>query len=193
MPMAAECAAIFSQLIKAENERRAIFSYELESAKPWMRFLDEITSLTGHIKMEGNKWAEGKIPQFKLFTGADISMMVKTIKFRLLRKYGGNATTLDSKVVFEMAKEILSDFMPYGQTNLYDISQCFRKLVQNQFRSASSDTVVKFNEYDVENLELSYSPTRYADNRYNQALYAAVVGAVNFYKPKREQAAIQKS
>lgn len=193
MPMAAECAAIFSQLIKSENKRTAIFSNELESVEPWIRFLDEITSATGHIAMEGNKWAEGKIPQFKLFTGADISMMVKNIKFRLLRKYGDNATTLGSKVVFEMAKEILKDFMPYGQTNLYDISKCFRKLVQNQFRSASSETVVKFEEYDVENLELSYAPSRYAGNRYNQALYAAVVGAVNFYKPKTRQEPIQKS
>lgn len=194
MPMVDECATIFSNLIKDENtkylennpddEQGCLFSVELTKPKVWKDFLNAYTRQRGFVDMDGNKWQEGKIPQCKLFTGADISMVVKLAKFRLLKKFEGKASNFQKELVLNTVTAVLGDFMPYGQTNLKDIASCFVLLSRNRFKSASSSSVINFDDYNVETSEMRYEANRYADD-YDKTLYAAVVGAINFYANKK--------
>ena len=138
------------------------------------------------MDMDGNKWKGGKVPQCKLFTGADISMVVKLTKFKLLKQFKGTASNFQKELVFNTVKDVLADFMPYGQTNLKDIANCFVLLSRNRFKSASSSSVINFDDYNVEKSEMNYNADCYADD-YDKALYAAVVGAINFYASKKNE------
>ena len=196
MPMVDECATIFSNLIKEENtkylennpddEQGCLFSVELTKPDVWKNYLNTYTRQRGLVHMDGNKWQEGKIPQCKLFTGADISMVVKLAKFRLLKQFKGTASNFQKELVLNTVTAILADFMPYGQTNLKDIASCFVLLSRNRFKSASSSSVINFDDYNVETSEMRYEANRYADD-YDKALYAAVVGAINFYANKKNE------
>lgn len=196
MPMVDECATIFSNLIKDENtkylennpddEQGCLFSVELTKPDVWKNYLNTYTRQRGLVPMDGNKWQEGKIPQCKLFTGADISMVVKLAKFRLLKQFKGTASNFQKELVLNTVTAVLADFMPYGQTNLKDIASCFVLLSRNRFKSASSSSVINFDDYNVENSEMKYEAHRYADD-YDKALYAAVVGAINFYANKKNE------
>lgn len=196
MPMVDECATIFSNLIKDENikymennpddEQGCLFSVELTKPEVWKNYLNTYTRQRGLVPMDGNKWQEGKIPQCKLFTGADISMVVKLAKFRLLKQFKGTASNFQKELVLNIVTAVLADFMPYGQTNLKDIASCFVLLSRNRFKSASSSSVINFDDYNVETSEMIYEANRYADD-YNKALYAAVVGAINFYANKKNE------
>lgn len=196
MPMVDECATIFSNLIKDENtkymennpddEQGCLFSVELTKPEVWKNFLNTYTRQRGLVNMDGNKWQGGKIPQCKLFTGADISMVVKLTKFRLLKQFKGTASNFQKELVFNTVTAVLTDFMPYGQTNLKDIANCFVLLSRNRFKSASSSSVINFDDYNVEKSEMRYEANRYADD-YDKALYAAVVGAINFYANKKSE------
>lgn len=196
MPMVDECATIFSNLIKDENtkylennpddEQGCLFSVELTKPDVWKNYLNTYTRQRGLVPMDGNKWQEGKIPQCKLFTGADISMVVKLAKFRLLKQFKGTASNFQKELVHNTVTAVLADFMPYGQTNLKDIASCFVLLSRNRFKSASSSSVINFDDYNVETSEMRYEANRYADD-YDKALYAAVVGAINFYANKKNE------
>lgn len=196
MPMVDECATIFSSLIAGENakymennpddEQGCLFSVELTKPGVWKNFLNTYTKQRGLVAMDGNKWQEGRIPQCKLFTGADISMVVKLAKFRLLKQFKGTASNFHKELVFNTVTAVLADFMPYGQTNLKDIANCFVLLSRNRFKSASSSSVINFDEYNVEKSEMSYEANRYVDD-YNKALYAAVVGAINYYASEKNE------
>lgn len=196
MPMVDECATIFSNLIKDENtkylennpddEQGCLFSVELTKPDVWKNYLNTYTRQRGLVPMDGNKWQEGKIPQCKLFTGADISMVVKLAKFRLLKQFKGTASNFQKELVINTVTAVLADFMPYGQTNLKDIASCFVLLSRNRFKSASSSSVINFDDYNVETSEMRYEANRYADD-YDKALYAAVVGAINFYANKKNE------
>lgn len=189
MPLVDECSAIFARLIQEENKRHSernpddenccLFSVELEKSEVWKDFLNSYSSQYS-INMSDNKWIDGKVPQYKLFTGADISMLVKLIKFKLIKQYENAASNFSQDLVFKTTRDILCEFMPYGQTNLRDIAGCFIRLSRNRFKSASASTVICFDDFDSDKVEMSYNPYRYRDD-YNKALYSAVVGAVNFY------------
>ena len=138
--------------------------------------------------MDGNNWQGGKIPQCKLFTGADISMVVKLVKFKLLDNYNGPAENLQN--VISILEDVLKDFMPYGQTNLKDIASCFVKLSHNRFKSASSSSVVNFDDYNVVTGEMNYEPGRYKDE-YDQVLYAAVTGSINYFAKEKDKKNVQ--
>lgn len=196
MPMVNECATIFSNLIEGENakylennpddEQGCFFAIELTRPEVWKSFLNSYAKDKGMVAMEGNEWQGGKVPQCKLFTGADISAVVKFTKFRLLKEFHGGASNFQKELVFNTVREVLADFMPYGQTNLRDIASCFILLSRNRFRSASSSSIINFDDYNVETAEMSYDANRYNDF-YDKVLYAAVVGAINFYAKKNEQ------
>lgn len=196
MPMVDECAMIFSNLIVSENakymennpddEQGCLFSVDLTKPDVWKNFLNTYTRQRGLVSMDGNKWQGGKIPRCKLFTGADISMVVKLAKFRLLKQFNGTASNFNKELVLNTITVVLADFTPYGQTNLKDIASCFVLLSHNRFKSASSSSVINFDDYNVEKSEMNYEENRYADD-YDKALYAAVVGAINFYAPKKNE------
>lgn len=194
LPMVDECAAIFSNMVNGENakytknnpeEFGSLFSAELTNPDTWKEFLNQYSKKNGMISMDANKWKDGKIPQKKLFTGADISMLVKLVKFSLIKKYQGGTSNFKKALVLNMVEEVLEDFMPYGQTNLTDVADCFVLLSRNRFRSASSSCVFSFDDYDVEKSEMCFNVERYNQNAdYDKVLYAAVVGAVNNYADK---------
>ena len=198
MPMADECASIFSSLIKTENdkfvennpdnEQGFLFPVELTRPDVWKSFLNSYAKSKGLIAMDGNNWQGGKIPQCKLFTGADISMVVKLVKFKLLDNYNGPAENLQN--VISILEDVLKDFMPYGQTNLKDIASCFVKLSHNRFKSASSSSVVNFDDYNVVTGEMNYEPGRYKDE-YDQVLYAAVTGSINYFAKEKDKKNVQ--
>ena len=195
MPMVNECAAIFSNLIKDENckfrrnnpynDEEFMFSVELTETEKWREFLNKYPEDRGLGVMDGNRWSGGKVPQYKLLTGADISMVVKLTKFELLSK--GKCIPFSMKLVAETVKVVLDDFMPYGQTNLKNIANCFVLLSRNRFKSASETSVVNFDDYNIETAEMSYDPNRYNGDAYDRALYAAVVGAINFYSDEEKR------
>lgn len=196
MPMVGECAAIFSNLIKDENSKfqrnnpdndeEFMFAVELTKPEEWKKFLNEYTENRGLGKMDGNRWSGGKVPQYKLLTGADISMIVKLAKFKLL-KDGKCTIPFPKDTVKDTVKEVLDNFMPYGQTNLKNIANCFVLLSHNRFKSASEKSVVDFDDYNIETAEMSYDPNRYNGDAYDRALYAAVVGAINFYSDEEKR------
>ncbi len=196
MPMVDECASIFCSLVRGENAKYqsnnpddkcgCLFSIELTKPEVWKSFLNSYSRNSGLVAMDGNKWQEGKIPQCKLFTGADISMVVKLTKFKLLRQFKRTVSNFQKELVFNTVKDVLTDFMPYGQTNLKDIASCFVSLSRNRFKSASSSSVINFDDYNVEKSEMNYNADCYADD-YDKALYAAVVGAINFYASKKNE------
>ena len=195
MPMVNECAAIFSNLIKDENckfrrnnpynDEEFMFAVELTETEKWREFLNKYTEDRGLGVMDGNRWSGGKVPQYKLLTGADISMVVKLTKFELLSN--GKCIPFSMKLVEETVKVVLDDFMPYGQTNLKNIANCFVLLSRNRFKSASETSVVNFDDYNIETAEMSYDPDRYKGDAYDRALYAAVVGAINFYSDEEKR------
>lgn len=196
MPMVDECAAIFSSLIKKENRKYIknhpdedydyLFSVELTKPDVWKAFLNGYSRKRGLVEMEGHKWMDGKIPQCKLFTGADISMLVKLVKFELLKQFEGRVSNLKKDLVLKTMEDVMDNFMPYGQTNLHDIAKCFVSLSRNRFKSASSSSVIKFDDYNMETSEMRYDANRYADD-YDKVLYAAVIGAINFYANKKSE------
>lgn len=187
MPTADECSVIFAQLIAKENREFKkqnphsnilIFDQELENWKSWSKFLNsEQFSPMLRFEMDGDEWKNGEMPQCKLFTGADISSLVKRVKFTLLRDVGKSINYTSTKVKETLLKE-LKEFMPYGQTNVIDIAKCFVKISENQFRSASEQTIISFNEYNIIKRQVKYNPNKYSGS-YDRALYAVVVGAIN--------------
>lgn len=197
MPMVDECAEIFGNLITQENKKYRnnnpndelgnLFSIELTRPSVWKNFLNDYINRKCRVDMDENKWKDGKVPQCKLLTGADISMLVKLLKFKLLKNKPENVTTnFPKKLVLETVEEELDKFMPYGQTNLKDIVICFRKLSLNRFKSASSSCIINFDDYNVETEEMCYDTCRYVDE-YDKTLYATVVGAINFYKESKDK------
>ena len=202
MPTAEECAEIFVANIKHHNKiaqqlnTEAIrpFHSKLCEKKFWLNVLNTIC-VSSDIKMtDEGVWEDGHTPQEKLFTGADISAIVKTLKFRILKKrdekqrFGSDDfTTVD--YVKEILPDVIKDFTPYGQTNLIDIAKCFLLLSKNPFHSASvvsqdDDIVIRFSDYDELGNKIKYCPDRFKDNddeinAYNRTLYRCVTGAIN--------------
>lgn len=212
MPSASECADIFIANIKSHNDRfrrengktQVLFDGIFEQTKFWLDFLntkciENKEENNKFVEMSGNYWRAGYVPQKKLFTGADISSFVKALKFYLLnnrRKESHIRKGPFTKVEVDgVISDVLLDFMPYGQTNLNDIAQCFFVLAKNRFRSASQsnpdDSIIRFNRFSEETRIMQYEENRFPDDKdaYNKVLYAAIVGAINNMsrKPQKNQ------
>lgn len=193
MPSVNECADIFVSCIKNHNDKYRInnsntallFDKELESVNYWIEFLNDAMRLQGKVSLtEEGYWEDGIMPVRKLFTGADISAFVKLLKFEILSHREQNYMKPITKLEMQNArKEVLIDFMPYGETNLNDIAICFINLSNNRFKSASNlnqkDLIVCFDDFKQESATIAYNPQKFSDSPYNQALYRCVVGSVN--------------
>ena len=193
MPMADECASIFAQLISEENKRFVsqnfytdlqLFEPTLEDWKIWREFLDDMTVKMSHFEMDGDEWKNGEMPQCKLFTGADISSLIKRVKFKLLHTIKKDVKcSFNSETVFNEIRGELEQFMPYGQTNVEDIAKCFLKISKNRFCCASNNTIVQFEDFNIVTKRLQYEHNKYT-GAYDRALYATIVGAVNSLSKK---------
>ena len=216
MPTAEECAEIFASNIQKQNieYKREIshlnfiqgletpeylFEPELENSRFWLQFInDSCGSVSASLSLEENTenetlplrygWKEGKRPNFKLMTGADIAAIIKSAKFECYQnnKNGEKISTAcvyNTNSFLQSIRNLLmsEEFKPYGETNLKDIVKCFLKLYENQFASASGNCIVHFDEYDPENRLYLHNPQRTFEYPYDQALYYAIVGAINHY------------
>ena len=191
MPTADECADIFVANFEHSNkDKRMVFNKRLTDKAYWLDVLN--TKCAGSVDVEMKQdglWADGRTPQRKLFTGADISAIVKILKFRTLKmrdeeRQKGNKFNTE-KYIKDILPEVIDDFMPYGQTNLNDIAKCFLTLSKTPFRSASSvsqdETIIRFSDYDELNHKIDYDPERYkgGNNNYDRTLYRCLTGAIN--------------
>lgn len=201
MPSVDECADIFVSCVKYHNGRykkengnaALLFDGVLETKDFWAAFLNNTAASKGKVELtpEGY-WADGMMPVRKLFTGADISALVKLLKFDVLsnRRQGqkGPITKLELK---QAEERVMDDFMPYGETNLNDIASCFITLTHNRFKSASSlkssEAVVSFDDFKAESSTLDYSPRKFPGSPYNQTLYRCIVGSVNALAAKNKK------
>ncbi len=231
MPTARECASIFIGNIKKQNDdyQKELLRYNKQERKNmpgelfatslldefvWMNILNECCSKNPEEcslvkqKIENKeystyRWKEKRRPTNKLLTGADISSIIKEVKF----KVNPNLQPANGSVVYEhtsivnAVKEIIQEFRPYGETNLVDIAKCFLLLFKNQFESASGNCILDFKQFDED--ELIYTPCKYIGNqeeddkskyinknimcRYDSVLYDTIVGAINYYLPKMKE------
>lgn len=223
MPTAEECAAIFSSIIKKENEEyknrlknlpssrtaltpKLLFAKEAENSRYWIKILNSGCassdhSLTLQCPDDGSAdekktikkyvWKDGVKPNFKLMTGADISAMIKEIKFSLSKRSNFMVSESASCVYNEMLVETTAldimtspNFKPYGETNVLDIVRCFYRLYINQFVPASGKCILDFERYYDEENCYRHDPNSRFENRYDEALYYLLVGAINYYGQK---------
>lgn len=136
------------------------------------------------------QWKNKEKPNFKLLTGADISALIKELKFALYKQGGSPRRATQSIYSAEQvsfrAEAILSspEFKPYGETNVLDIVKCFYRLYINQFVPASGKCILDFDKYlDEDNCYLHVHGSE-PEQRYDQALYYLLVGAINYYGAK---------
>lgn len=207
MPSVEECADIFVSCVKYHNGRyrrengnaALLFDGVLETRDYWMSFLNEIIASRGEVELTPDGyWLDGVMPVRKLFTGADISALVKLLKFDILSHRKPDHKGPISKLELQKSVErVMDGFMPYGETNLNDIAACFITLTHNRFKSASnlrnSEMIVSFDDFKAETSTLTYSPDRFPNSPYNQTLYRCIVGSVNGLnrKNKKKQAAYE--
>lgn len=195
MPTLDECAEIFSSTIschnrKSENDLRiVIFDKSLENKDYWKKFLNEQAKKTGEVKLVESEekiwtWDGGKRPRKKLFTGADISAFVKLLKFKILHeRKSEQGRPITKREVDSVIYDALTEFMPYGETNLNDVANCFISLTKNRFKPASKtndlETIISFDDYDEDTKTMRYDEFRFDKTPYNQALYRCAVAAIN--------------
>lgn len=218
MPMVQECAKIFSGIIFSQNRQydaelrfydkkkrkempQRLFDERLECSDTWVEILNAKCSKHPQdcILNEGKDgkmlWCNRKKPSNKLLTGADISSIIKEAKFRC--KQDANKKGVDNVYDFELFKNkiqgILSEFKPYGETNLPSLAKSFLDLYQNQFEPASESFILNFSDFDE--IDLLYTPTNIdkngnikgVDAKYDKILFHTLVGAINHYLPILEK------
>lgn len=215
MPMAEDCAKIFAANIEAQNKKYqreldrmsndekkslpgSLFPDELQQIDSWLPLLNECcTNDIGACSLEKDdndifQWKSGKRPVNKLFTGADISAIIKEAKFKVAStSYSSRRDCVyDGKLMLEKVREVIAEFQPYGETNLYDIVKCFRSLYENRFKSAAINCIVDFNHYDDDRkvYEVTNEEQSKLKHTYDKVLFATIAGAINYYsKDKRNK------
>lgn len=215
MPMAEDCAKIFAANIEAQNKKYqreldrmsneekkslpgSLFSDELQQIDSWLPLLNECCtndiSACSLVKDDNDifQWKSGKRPVNKLFTGADISAIIKEAKFKVASaSYSSRRDCVyDGKLMLEKVREVIAEFQPYGETNLYDIVKCFRSLYENRFKSAAINCIVDFNHYDDDRkvYEVTNEEQSKLKHTYDKVLFATIAGAINYYsKEKRNK------
>lgn len=209
MPTVEECAQIFVANLKQHNKRyedangRVLFDGAVLRTEYWINILNKNVN---DIKLtDDGAWVDGVRPKTKLFTGADISSLVKLLKFRILNDRTnassdiyGNKGAIQKAEVDKTIDKIIDGFMPYGQTNLIDIAKCFVTLTKKRFSAASSEieSIVRFEDYDETKHAIKYDPKKLSDtssqtNTYNRTLYRSLVGAINSRENMRKDNNVQ--
>lgn len=212
MPMAEDCAKIFAANIEAQNKKYqreldrmsneekkslpgSLFSDELQQIDSWLPLLNECCtndiSACSLVKDDNGvyQWKLGKRPVNKLFTGADISAIIKEAKFKVATDNDSSHgdCIYNSKLMLQKVREVIAEFQPYGETNLYDIVKCFRLLYENRFKSAATNCIVDFDHYDDDRkvYEVSNEEQSKFKHTYDKVLFATVAGAINYYSKEK--------
>lgn len=212
MPTAEECAQIFvanlskqqadykkmrKRLPKVERNNcpKLLFSEDLLDPDTWLKILNynrhyelQRSRLTEEIETDdveviSRQWKNR--PSNKLFTGADITTIVKEAKFRVSQREGdlsGQPAVYQTSGFLEAIKSVINDVRPYGQTNLRDIAKCYYLLYINQFESASGKSIVDFRDFNED--VLVYTGNNNPSHPYDKILFNTIVGAINKYLPQ---------
>lgn len=215
MPMAEDCAKIFAANIGAQNEKYqreldkmsneekktlpgSLFPDELQQIDTWLPILNSCCTIDfdacSLVKDDNEiyQWKSKKRPVNKLFTGADISAIIKEAKFKVATEHHSSYgdCVYNGKTMLQKVRESIAEFQPYGETNLYDIVKCFRSLYENRFKSAAINCIVDFSHYDDDRkvYEVSNEEQSRFKHTYDKVLFATIVGAINYYsKEKRNK------
>jgi uncharacterized AAA domain-containing protein ycf46 len=187
-----------------------LFSIDVEDPKFWINILNDYCAPSdscitlqresancSEVSKDNREiyiWKDRIKPNFKLLTGADISSLIKQMKFRLYKGTESSHFDLDpesahvysSMVIYNTVSDILRspDYKPYGETNVLDIVKCFYRLYINQFVPASGKCILDFSRYsDDEDCYYHIAGDEFPQ-RYDKALYYLLAGAINKYGPK---------
>lgn len=230
-PTVEECSNIMIGYIRSANnnyerkpgEPELLFDPELLDESFWTKFFNRVCatddeyrriSLSSTKKSDNEQrtvwnWGETTKPKVKLFSGADLSAIIKEAKFLIRLQHGevGNydlskckdyrfsksdflqaveTVILGGKISTASGEELdIIEFKPYGETNQRDIAKCFIRLSENQFLPASKHEIVRLSDYNREEctyeLSENWSIESTTQERYDQVLFFLVVGAVNLY------------
>ena len=136
------------------------------------------------------------LPRVKMYSGADITSILKEIKHRIHQLhrsgYTKNMVKYSKRTVEYVAKEVMRNYKSYGETNLKDIVKCYLTLAENQFEPASANCQIRLDYYDEDcmrygslsdELEKSFV-NMYA---YDKGLYQTIISAINHYTPILKQ------
>lgn len=233
-PTVVECAEIMISYIRSSNdtykrtsgEPELLFDPELLNKKTWIELFNRVCASEEEYRRislsfshgDGTKdehgmwnWKDTTKPKVKIFSGADISAIIKEAKFLVRLRYGevgeydvsarhdyrfskedfleivqiviqGGCIQFKSRSVGETIR--VSEFKPYGETNQRDIAKCFIKLSENQFLPASEHELVRLSNYDREACKYDLDENWSMNSqteRYDQVLFSLIVGAVNLY------------
>lgn len=227
LPTVSECADIIVNYLKKENkvhreklnglskidrfnEPEALYEEGLLKPELWIDTLDDFarsvylnsvsdSDRTKHGKMTW-LWDGEKCPKTKMFTGADLTSLIKETKFlvRCANDELGDYKLSDSsrkkcrfekKQFLESFKKLLKydkssnvqEFLSYGETNLWNIVDCFITLSENQFSPASNMELLNFKDFDLQ--EYVYDPSSGcpSSHAYDRAMFNTIVGAINMY------------
>lgn len=190
--------------IEKDSEFKTVFEKELEDIEVWKKILNEVNDSNLSInkyKRKNEDSTEIDVDaldssilgprNIKIFSGSDISAILKIVKHRIL---SSSAKTHESSIkpgaifsteqVVEIAKEVISKFKPYGETNIKDVVKCYLKLMINQFTPATDSEIISFAAYDI-STNSYVADINFAKNlcAYDRALYYKVVSAINYYSP----------
>lgn len=180
----------------------SLFSKDAEKPEFWINILNRCCAKNGdsltlvaqeNSSSEGDytkplNWIGNVKPKFKLMTGADISALIKELKFTLSQdvlnkqdQYDGDCVYRANIIEYYVSNLFESDsFKPYGETNVLDIVKCFNKLYINQFVPASGSCILNFDNYSDEDM-LYFPNGEILTERYDEALFYMLVGAINKY------------
>lgn len=209
MPRLEECVAIFSGIIRKQNEKyeeyldgleksirrtmpQKLFDDKIAEPKFWQDVLNNTCYQTKADNSEDNDYHR---PTNKLLSGADIASIVKEAKFEAYQhlksseKESGNGGVQPKDCVYEemsfkaVVEKVIIDCKPYGETNLKDLAKSFHVLYQNQFTPASKKPILDFNKYNDDKLDYPREK-RDDQEKYDKTLYDTIVEAINHYLPK---------
>ena len=224
LPTVEECAKIivayitgannnYEKKIKKPGEPEIMFDPGLKSESIWVDLLDRVCASSDeyeHIMLTNNEesdktvhkketwlWKEGTKPRVKIFSGADLSAIIKEAKFIVLNNKNQESyceyifpkddfvnavqSVIRDNVINQYSDR---DFKPYGETNQKDIAKCYIKLSENQFHPSSDAGLISLARYD-RNEGRYVLPQDWSigsiKHRYDQVLFCLIVGAVNQY------------
>ncbi len=215
-------------LLREEEKRNmpgAVYDKRLEDVKFWLKILNEVNSGAleslnfgeySRVKKSSGEqqkniyqediedaygWSSDDFvgPRVKLFTGSDISAILKEIKHRISKVaprnivYTSKMKLYNKSDVEKIAPLVIGQFKSYGETNIKDIVKCYLKLAENQFISASSKCYVHLDEYDEDRMcyrvrrnddgEIVYDSV-VQNSYYDKVLFHRIISAINYYSPK---------
>lgn len=190
------------------NEPELLFEKSLTDKGFWINLLNDnaekeikLTLQPQSDKTKHGKqtwlWKDDKRPKTKMFTGADLVSLLKEAKFLVrsrnhelddytlsLQRKSCRFSQDDFKKAFlDLCKgeNGVQEFLSYGETNLVDIVDCFITLSENQFSPASSQEILNFNNFDLQEYVYSNGQHTALENAYDETMYLTLVGAINLY------------